>query len=197
VSVCASPSFDHRLVLIGTFITIATERSQQLMKELDVVDAAVRGVKRFFGETTLGCSPLVQDEDPWHTFFALIVKFAELYKLSLAELEEWKKVEARSKQRGAVSSPTVGSPDSNQLMDGIRHLRSSAVMDRDERGERGRAGSGAALPGSKIGGKLRGVTTGDSGVLDVFKERMGILRQRSGGVVDEDSDRSDEENSAW
>ncbi|CAE7575507.1 FH5, partial [Symbiodinium microadriaticum] len=97
---------------LSSFITMASDTYTELCNYFDRTDAAVRAAKRYFGETVLGCSPQNgtevvlsgAQEDPWSSFFILIVKFAQMYKTATVELVEWEKQEERIRQQAIENS---------------------------------------------------------------------------------------------
>mmetsp|Transcript_14411 Transcript_14411/g.21624 ORF Transcript_14411/g.21624 Transcript_14411/m.21624 type:complete len:1664 (+) Transcript_14411:117-5108(+) len=96
----SSPSVKGPLIdRLGQFITSASEAYKDLSLLFDEADRAVSSLKGHFGEIVLGCSPGATDEDPWQTFFALIIKFSTMYKISVQENEDWKKEAEKAKKR--------------------------------------------------------------------------------------------------
>ncbi len=136
----------------------------------DLVDRAVESIKRFFGETVLGWGT---DEDPWQTFFQLIVKFAEMYKLSILELEDWKKAEARM-------THTKKNNDQQSAKIQISQFKKESLKQ---------------APTNEKQSKTHPNHTGTD-VMEVFKERMLIIRKRNSTTFD-DSDGSENEHSEW
>ena len=98
----------------GNFITLASDTYAELGTHFDSTDSAVRALKRYFGETVLGCTPpngseaiavsAGVQEDPWSSFFILVVKFAQMYKTAIVELVEWEKQEERIRQQAIENS---------------------------------------------------------------------------------------------
>lgn len=75
------------------------ELLEELQEQLEKTTRSVNAVKRYFGEFLLGVSPSPGiDEDPWSSFFSLLISFAEMYRTSLQEVEEWKRSEEKYKE---------------------------------------------------------------------------------------------------
>jgi hypothetical protein len=180
LSLCLSSS-------LGVFITIATDKFKELCQLFESCDRSVSSIKRHLGETVLGCAGTSggsegPEEDPWQTFFALLVKFAEMYKLSILELEDWKKAELRLQLRNehALTSSTSTKIEISQFKRENLKQTPERSPKQQHRKNQSSAGSG-----------------GNAGnVMEVFKERLQIIRKRNSTNFD-DSDLSDNEPSEW
>jgi hypothetical protein len=77
------------------------ELLEELQEQFEKTIRSVNAVKRYYGEFMLGVTSSQSpetDDDPWSSFFSLLISFAEMYRTSLQELEEWKKSEEKYKE---------------------------------------------------------------------------------------------------
>jgi hypothetical protein len=176
---------------------MASDTYNELCLKFDRTDAAVNAIKRYLGETTLGCNPAVSmtftglNEDAWSTFFVLIVKFAEMYKKAIVELDEWTKAEERIKLREMESAKRK---ETNKGRLERAALAASALEQTMANTE-----SITQKPVSMKGGRHRSNSrdSKDSGpppdVMQVFKDQMMYIRKRN-AFKDIDDSSSDDDN---
>lgn len=179
--------------MVGLFITNANEKFKDVCNLFELCDCSVNSIKRYLGETVLGYSSNGSsgasiEEDPWQTFFLLLVKFAEMYKLSILELEEWKKAELRMNRQSMTNNMSNGRSHDNKTSP---HIEISQFSKENLRKVH------TKVP--KAAGSQNSNTSAASGkdVMEVFKERLQIIRKRNSTNF-EDSDLSDDnEQSDW
>jgi hypothetical protein len=179
------------LCLLGVFITIATDKFKELCQLFESCDRSVSSIKRHLGETVLGygsgSTSNGPEEDPWQTFFALLVKFAEMYKLSILELEDWKKAEKRLQQRTEqqMTNTTTTKIEISQF--NRQNLKQTPERSPKQQNRQ------KNQPKTTTGGTH---SSNQGNVMEVFKERLQIIRKRNSTNFD-DSDLSDNEPSEW
>lgn len=188
--------------MTGNFITIASDTYNELCTKFDRADGAVCAIKRYLGETTLGCSPAVSmtftglDEDSWSTFFVLLVKFADMYKKAIVELDEWTKAEERIKLRekesakrketnkGKLELAAHAASSLEQTMTNTESIYQKPVS---VKGSRNRSNSCE----SKESGP-------PPDVMQVFKDQMLYIRKRNAFKdIDDSSDDDNDDGGMW
>jgi hypothetical protein len=124
-------------------------------------------VKRFYGEFLLGLSPQDKDEDPWSSFFTLLISFAEMYRTSRLELEEWKRSEEKAKANNH-QKPRILSP------------RKTEPMEHDDRDRSVETPSPSKM--------IHTANVVREDILNVFKNKLAMIRQRNAPAQQDDSD---------
>lgn len=189
--------FNFNLYYLGSFITIATEKFKELCTLFESTDRSVNSIKRYLGETVLGCGSSTTssnsssnnnntpEEDSWQTFFQLLVKFAETYKLGILELEDWKKAEQRLQQK---SNNTISTQMAiNQFQkENLKQVTKNSKHTHSPKNQNHKQNQNNNNNNSNTG----------KDVMEVFKERMQIIRKRNSTNFD-DSDLSDNEQTEW
>lgn len=69
---------------------------EDLCSAMEETSKSVQRAKKYFGENQLGNSTSL-DDDPWQSFFTLLVRFADMYKVALNDVAEWKIQEEKAK----------------------------------------------------------------------------------------------------
>lgn len=175
---------------LSLFITAASDKFKDICNLFELTDISVQSIKRFLGETILGCTSSdtnSTDEDPWQTFFHLITKFAEMYKISILEIEEWNKNELKSSQKNnndnSKNKISVSKIEISQFSkETLKQVHQIDKLNNHNHNQ------------SK--GSSHNNSSSSNNVMEIFKERMEIIRKRNSTNLD-DSDHSDNDKSEW
>jgi hypothetical protein len=123
------------------------------------------------GLSQASSSPQEGEEDPWSSFFTLLISFAEMYRTSRLELEEWK----RSDERSKAAPPVV--MNSQQRLN--RTPRKERPVESDDRRP-----TEVQSPSQKT--QTANVIRED--ILNVFKSKLAMIRQRNAPTQQDDSE---------
>jgi hypothetical protein len=123
------------------------------------------------GLSQASSSPQEGEEDPWSSFFTLLISFAEMYRTSRLELEEWKRSDERSK-----AAPLVVMNSQQRLN---RTPRKERPVESDDRRP-----TEVQSPSQKT--QTANVIRED--ILNVFKSKLAMIRQRNAPTQQDDSE---------
>jgi hypothetical protein len=176
-----SPSYCISLTqaLLGTFISSSAELLEELRGQLERTTRSVNAVKRFYGEFLLGVTSTQSpgtgtDEDPWSSFFSLLISFAEIYRTSLQELEEWKKSEEKYKESLLINAVQRFK---------IAPRKKQVIQDKDDQ----------TLESTEHSKKLNQPHVTREDVFSYFKNQLSLIRKRNAASQLEASDSESED----
>ena len=191
---CRIPLFES----LSAFISQASTTYQELDQLFDSVDKDVRTCKKYFGETSIAAVLTSQDDDPWCSFFSLLVNFANMHRLASVELEEWDKAEERIKKNAMARKAKLAVERTKKTPRKQNRMQSTdAFYDADNIAlsqmiakERKTFAENDATPARERRSSSEG------NMIDVFKKKMLMIRKTADGKNDE-GDSDDSDDGAW
>lgn len=180
----------YSLFCADTFIASASETYGDICTQFDRADRGVARTKRFLGETLLGTGASSQqggaEEDPWQSFFILIAKFADMYKVAMQEISEWKQAEKRL-QHKVTARDIAAARQMRKVVQVASDASSSLTKSSTEK----QSDKASQLAAKRVSMKK------SEDALQQFKDKMMTLRKRNSAAEIEPDSSSDEEDDDW
>lgn len=179
-------------MFVDNFITSASETYADLCEQFDRTDRAVARVKRFLGETLLGAQQghgqgQGSEEDPWQSFFQLIAKFADMYKVAMHEITEFKAAEKRLQHK--VTAKEIAAARQMRKVVQVASEASAALV---KSGTEKQAERSTHMAAKRVSMKK------SEDALQQFKDKMMTLRKRnSAAEIEPDSSSDEDDDDDW